>query len=63
MIEWDLGGVMVKNVCLNGTVKKVTTNKTKVSINGRSSASNESPGFGGIVWQSNVGMLKECNRD
>jgi hypothetical protein len=44
-------------------MEKVAANKTKVSVNGGGSASNESPGFGGIVWQSNVGMLKECNRD
>jgi hypothetical protein len=61
VIEGNGADVMVKDMSLNDAVKQVSADETHLTVNCRSSATDEVPLLGSIVRQGRVGVLKKGN--
>jgi len=61
MIEWDGADIMMSDMRLNNTMKKMTTDEAKFAIDGGSCATGEAPNLWLIMRESGIGMLKVCD--
>jgi len=61
VVEGDSRDIVVKNMGLNNTMKKLSTDETKFTINCGCSTSSIGPGFSCVVRKRWVGVLKECD--
>lgn len=61
VVEWNGANIVMENVGLYDTVKELTTNKSKFTIDSCSSSSDIVPALRCVVRKSWVGVLKEGN--
>lgn len=63
MVEWDCADIVVKNMSLDDTVKKLSTNEPKLSIDGCSGSSSVRPAFATVVRKRWVSVLEKGDGD
>ena len=63
VIKGDGGDVVVEDVHVGDAVHDGVGEEGDVAIDGGGGATGEGPGFGFVVWESGVGVLKvgDCN--
>lgn len=63
VVEGDGGDVVVEDVSLNDTVKKLATNETEFAVDSCSGTSGESPGVCVVVGKGGISVLEESDGD
>lgn len=63
VIEGDRGDVVMEDVRLNNTVQKLSSDESKLAVNGSGGATDVVPTGTGIVWKRGVSVLEvgNCN--
>lgn len=61
IIERDRGNVVVSNMGLDNTVKQMTADESKFTINGCCGATNVVPAFRVVVGKCRIGVLEESD--
>lgn len=63
VVERDGADVVVKHVCLDDPVQKLTTDEAELTVDSGGGATDEVPGLGVVVRELRVGVLEESDCD
>ena len=58
MVERNGADVVVQDVCFNDAVEQLAANEAEFAINRCCGSTGVGPGFGVVMWQSRIGVLK-----